>query len=101
MKQAIKESLLLGLGVASISKSRVDSVLRKFQKEGMITKKQADEIKKSVLKAADEQKKLVKKAAQTETARWKKELQGMRGKLEARGKKEAERLIKKAQKALR
>ncbi len=101
MKNVVKKSLLIGIGAVSATKPKVRNVLREFEKAGILRKKQADDILSKVVAEAKKRQAWLKQQVGLGGKRWKKRANALARRLEARGRKTARKIIKKAQIGLR
>ena len=110
MKDVIKKAFLLGLGVASMTKSQTEKIVKGLVKNNSVTIKEGKDMLKKVKKHAAKEAKKVSKFAQKEVKRAvndiksaskshtigvKKGLKTIDKELSARGKKTLKNIIKK------
>ncbi len=66
MKELIKKSFLLGLGAASITKAKVEKIVKEIAKKGGINTKEGKQMAKRVLTYANRERKRIQKLVQKE-----------------------------------
>ncbi|HII65904.1 TPA: hypothetical protein HA372_04115 [Candidatus Woesearchaeota archaeon] len=101
MKETIKRSLLVGIGLAAVTKPKVEKVLREFQKAGLIGTAQARDILSTVLREAKRQQKAVERHLRSRAEPWKRKADALAKKLEARGRAEVKKATRRMEREVR
>lgn len=101
MKDLVKKSLLVGLGAASLTKSKAEKVIRGFVKKKAITAKDAKAVLNAVLKEAEKQRRKLMGAGMARGGELRKEAVKMSRKLEKLGKAQAKKVLKIVQNELK
>ncbi|MAG91262.1 hypothetical protein CMO83_01135 [Candidatus Woesearchaeota archaeon] len=100
MKELIKKSMLLGLGAASLSKDKVDKLVKRFVRNKTITAKDAKWVKKQVLNELAKNRKRLEKLSRLKTEKLKKKAKILEKALTRRGKITANEILRRIEKEL-
>ena len=101
MKNAIKRSLLIGIGAVAATKPRVKKVLQEFEKAGLLRRKQVNEVLGAVLSEAKRQHKILESHIQSQAGSWKRKADALAKRLEARGRETVRKAARRAEKEMR
>lgn len=101
MKETIKRSLLVGIGLAAVTKPKVEKVLREFKKAGLIGTAQARDILSTVLREAKRQQKAVERHLRSQAEPWRRKADALAKKLEARGRAEVKKAARRAERVVK
>ena len=101
MKDLVKKSLLVGLGAASLTKSKAEKVIKGFVKKKAITAKDAKAVLNSVIKEAEKQRSKLIGVGKTKGSQLKKEALKMGKELEKLGRINAKKIVKLIEKELK
>ena len=101
MKDLVKKSLLIGLGAASLTKSKAEKIIKGFLKKKAITAKDAKAVLNSVIREAEKQRSKLMGAGKTKGGELKKEALKMGKELEKLGRINAKKIVKLIEKELK
>ena len=98
MKEAIKKGFFLGLGAASLTKSKVETTINNIVKKGKITKSEGKQLAKTILKEPNKARKklenLIVKEVKKQIKKAKPKIKESAKVLEEEGKKVAKNIMK-------
>ncbi|MBI2653662.1 hypothetical protein HYX02_02510 [Candidatus Woesearchaeota archaeon] len=101
MRHLIKKSILLGLGVASLTKERIDKLVAEFVRRKVITTKDGKWVARKVLGEIAKNKKRLEKLAKLQAEVLEISAKSIERRLVKRGKKTAKKILRMAAKELR
>jgi len=101
MKDLVKKSLLIGLGAASLTKSKAEKIIKGFVKKKAITAKDAKAVLNAVIKEAEKQRSRLMGIGKTRGSELEKEALKMGKELEKLGRINAKKIVKLVEKELK
>ena len=101
MKDLVKKSLLIGLGAASLTKSKAEKIIKEFVKKKAITAKDAKAVLNAVIKEAEKQRSRLMGIGKTRGSELEKEALKMGKELEKLGRINAKKIVKLVEKELK
>ena len=101
MRELIKKSLLIGIGAASVTKSRAQKLLKAFVRKKAISSGEAKAIARAVLKEASRQNARLRQFGKAKGSILGKKAARISNELERLGKAQARKVLKMAEKRLK